>query len=211
MRFLLMTQPYEKTVASGTYDYHFLNRPIDWIEQWRLSDVMDGYRFLRIDEDARGSDGVSTLYHAVINPEGNFENIKFRFWGQGPAKDEKRIEGQLLFEEDHLLLIRTVGEERFEEEIENRFPFVLQGAAGLNYMLYWQDLDWADTVLTFNKSFQIEEAPFSIKNEADDALTYVNLGDSEIAITPHANGLAKIVDWTEGDLLASAKQLTRQR
>lgn len=207
MRFLLMTQPYEKTVASGTYDYQFLNRPIDWIEQWRLSDAMDGYRFLRIDEDARGSDGISTLYHAVLNGEGNFENIKFRFWGQGPAVAEKRIEGQLLFEDDHLLLIRTVGDERFEEEIENRYPFVLQGASGLNYMLYWQNLVAAETVLTFNKSFQIEEAPFSIKRGDDDSLTYVNLGDSDIVLTSHANGLAQIVDWTEGDLLAEGKRL----
>ena len=84
MRFLIHELPYERPLLAGRLRYRRDGAPMGAVESWRLTDAAEGYRFLRVDMDAREApSGHSHLYHATLDPSGRLEQLKFRFWGQG--------------------------------------------------------------------------------------------------------------------------------
>jgi hypothetical protein len=84
MRFLIHELPYERPLLSGRLRYERDGRPTGAVESWRLSEAAEGYRFLRVDLDARAAQsGHSWLYHVTLRPDGRPEQIKARFWAAG--------------------------------------------------------------------------------------------------------------------------------
>ncbi len=84
MRFIIHELPYERPLLAGQLRYERGGQPTGTVESWRLSDAADGYRFLRVDLDARGGEsGRSWLYHVTLNPAGQPEQVRGRFWEEG--------------------------------------------------------------------------------------------------------------------------------
>lgn len=114
MRFLIRELPYEKPLAAGLLRYAQHGRQTGALEEWRLTAAADGYRFLRVDLDARDAEsGHSHLYHLVLNEYGRLERLSFRFWGA-----EVQISGNVLAEDQVLLATREVNGSRFEDVVE---------------------------------------------------------------------------------------------
>ena len=71
MRFIIHELPYERPLLSGRLRYERDGVPSGAVESWRLTAAVDGYRFLRVDVDAREApSGRSWLYHLTLNPAG---------------------------------------------------------------------------------------------------------------------------------------------
>ena len=94
MRSLIRELPYERPLVGGLYLYRHGGMPAGVFERWRLSAAPDGYRFLRVDLNAEASEGEhSTLYHLVLNADGEPERLSFRHFRRG-----RDLKGTLLFE-----------------------------------------------------------------------------------------------------------------
>jgi hypothetical protein len=108
MRSLIHEQPHEKPVASGRYRYERQGQATGAAESWRLSDVDDGYHFLRVDLNRQETErGSSVLYHLTIGPAGRPERLSFRFF-----KGARTISGNVLFEDELVTSARNVDEAR---------------------------------------------------------------------------------------------------
>ena len=122
MRFIIREQEFEKIVASGLLRYEQDGRPTGAVEQWRLTEAAGGYRFLRVDLDAREASGDSYLYHLVLGPDGRPERLKFRFFAP-----QEMIVGDVLVEKTGMIVMRDVNRQHFEEEVtmdrQSRFWF----------------------------------------------------------------------------------------
>jgi hypothetical protein len=113
MRFIIHELPYERPVAAGKLRYERDGVPTGAVESWRLTDAVDGYRFLRVDLDAReAASGRSTLFHLTLNPGGAPEQLKVRAWGR---PGDAVVTAALLWEGAGLLMTRTVDGVDFEE------------------------------------------------------------------------------------------------
>lgn len=111
MRFIIHELPYERPIAAGRLVYQQDGRPTGAVESWRLSDAVDGYRFLRVDLDAQqATSGQSTLYHLTLNAAGKPEQLKYRFWKQGVTAS-----GVVLWEDGSLLVRQQVNNVQHEE------------------------------------------------------------------------------------------------
>ena len=112
MRFLVREQSYETPIASGRLRYSLADVPTGVLENWRLTNAIDGYRILRIDVDGRNSlSGDSYLYHLLMDPAGQPERLTYRFWGGTGHK----VEGNLFFEADQIICSRTINGERAKD------------------------------------------------------------------------------------------------
>lgn len=114
MRFILREQGYERPVASGKLVYERDGQPTGALENWRLTEAVEGYRFLRVDLDARAAaSGNSSLFHLTLNPQGQPERLLFRFFGTSG-----QVKGTVLFEDHLLTVVRELPEqERQEDEL----------------------------------------------------------------------------------------------
>lgn len=119
MRFLIQEQPYETPLAAGLLRYEQDGRVTGAVEYWRWTSAVSGYRFLRVDLDAReAASGDSYLYHLVMGENGRFERLTYRFYGK-PVE----VSGTVLFEEQVVTAVRKVkqrgakSEERREDEV----------------------------------------------------------------------------------------------
>ncbi|HEY1409322.1 MAG TPA: hypothetical protein VF434_10285 [Promineifilum sp.] len=111
MRFIIRELPYERLLMAGQLSYERDGKPTGAVESWRLTDAAGGYRFLRVDLDARAApSGRSTLYHLTLAPSGQAEQLKYRFWGDG-----LEIAGSLVREGDEWFGRRTVNNEVHED------------------------------------------------------------------------------------------------
>jgi hypothetical protein len=111
-------------------------RPTGAVESWRLTSAAEGYRFLRVDLDAREApSGRSYLYHVALNPAGRPEQLKYRFWGDG-----QEIAGSAVWEADQIIAtrqVRGVGHEDLAyEDTARGSAFWFPSGAGLAL------LDW---------------------------------------------------------------------
>lgn len=132
MRFIIREQDFEQPLASGRWQYELAGRPTGAIESWRLTAVAEGYRFLRVDLDARETDsGHSHLYHLAMTAAGRPERLKFRFFSQ-----DALIAGDLLFENDTLTLLRDINDQHVEQELvmEHGWIFWFPAATGLSLL-----------------------------------------------------------------------------
>ncbi|MFT5194319.1 MAG: hypothetical protein ACI9EW_001232 [Cellvibrionaceae bacterium] len=133
MRYLLKTQPYEKPIAAGSFEYQRDGIPLGIVEHWQYSHALDGFKFFRIDVDARklDADGYSTLYNVVIGPNGRPETVKFRHFSVAPptAENGLKIRGQIDLEPESAFVFREVNGERFEGEFSGSFDLLLPTAS----------------------------------------------------------------------------------
>lgn len=98
MRFIIHEMPYERPLLAGRLRYERDGVPTGAVELWRITNAVDGYRFLRVDLDAREAEsGRSSLYHVTLNPAGRPEQLKFRLWGNGPE-----VSGSLVWNQARL-------------------------------------------------------------------------------------------------------------
>jgi hypothetical protein len=113
MRFIIHEQPYEKVVAAGELRYEQDGAATGAVERWRLTTAVENYTFLRIDLDARAApSGQSSLFHLVLNENGRPQRLRFRHWHK-----ERKIGGNLLFEEGVITASREVNGDSFDEEV----------------------------------------------------------------------------------------------
>lgn len=111
MRFIIHELPYEKPLAAGQWRYQRDGKPTGAVESWRLTAAQDGYRFLRVDLDARAAEsGRSTLYHLTLDPQGKPVQLRYRLWTDGPE-----ITGTALFEAEDLILVTEQAGQRSEQ------------------------------------------------------------------------------------------------
>lgn len=147
MRSIIHEQPTESPVAAGVLEYWQDGVATGAVESWRRTAVTDGYQFLRVDLDARAAkSGHTYLYHAVINPQGRVERLKYRFWGDG-----LRVAGDLVLEDTAVSASRTVNNENFEQVLDLPpgyhcwFPSVM----GLHFVGQWGGVA-SKTAVTLN-------------------------------------------------------------
>ena len=131
MRFIIHELPYEKPLAAGQWRYQRDGRPTGAVESWRLTAAPDGYRFLRVDLDARAAEsGRSILYHLTLDPQGKPVQLRYRLWAAGPE-----VTGTALFEDEDLILVTEQAGQRAEEVLalppEAVFWFPSSAALGL--------------------------------------------------------------------------------
>lgn len=114
MRFLIREMDYEVRLAAGKLRFEQNGQSTGAVEEWRLNAAVEGYRFLRVDLDAReAQSGQSTLYHLILNPAGQPERLKFRFDG-----NKTSIVGDVMFLGDQITLTHIENGERTEQDFE---------------------------------------------------------------------------------------------
>lgn len=116
MRRLHAVGKHEKFVASGLYEFEQNGAKIGLTEAWSIHEV-GGAQFIRVDQDGRGYDGRSSLYEALLNPDGQIERVDVRFYGK-KQEAVKEARASYTFFDDRVGIIRVVNRElRFEEEV----------------------------------------------------------------------------------------------
>ena len=111
MRFIIHELPYERPLLAGRLRYERDGVPTGALESWRLTSAADGYRFLRVDLDAREApSGRSYLYHMTINPAGLPEQINYRLWSDGLD-----VSGTAVWEGNEVIAARQVNGVSYED------------------------------------------------------------------------------------------------
>lgn len=111
MRFIIHELPYERPVAAGQFRYERDGQLTGALESWRLTDAVDGYRFLRVDLDARAAPSRrSVLYHLTLDPEGRPEQLKYRYWAEG-----LEASGAVVLEGGSIIAAREVNGVAYED------------------------------------------------------------------------------------------------
>ncbi len=111
MRTIIHEQPYERPLSSGRLRYERDGVPTGAVESWRLTNAVDGYRFLRVDLDAREApSGRSYLYHVTLSPVGRPEQVKYRFWGDG-----QEASGTAVWDKGEIVAARKVNGEAHQD------------------------------------------------------------------------------------------------
>ena len=132
MRFIIHEMPYEKPLTAGQWNYVLDGQDTGALEHWRLTEAMDGYRFLRVDLDARAAQsGRSYLYHLMLDEQGNPVQLKYRLWTGG-----LEISGTVLLEEDAVIVTRKTAGVRQEDvlEVPAGYAFWFPATAGLSLL-----------------------------------------------------------------------------
>lgn len=112
MRFIIHELSYERPLLAGRLRYERDGVPTGAVESWRMTSAMDGYRFLRVDLDAReAASGRSYLYHVTLNPAGLPEQLKFRLWSNGLDAG-----GTVVWEGNEVVVARNVNGAAYEDE-----------------------------------------------------------------------------------------------
>lgn len=126
MRFIIHELPYEQPILAGRLRYERDGSPTGAVESWRLTAAMDGFRFLRVDVDAREApSGQSSLYHLTLNPIGRPEQLKYRFWGNG-----LEVSGAAVWNGNEVIAARRVNEVAYEDVVRGS-AFWFPAGAGL--------------------------------------------------------------------------------
>ena len=134
MRFIIREQTYEKPIMAGEYRYELDGKTTGAVEKWRLTAAAEGYRFLRVDLDARAAaSGHTYLYHALVGSDGLVERLKFRFWTQ--AAGGLQVAGDVVLERDSVSATRTVNGKESEQvlELPIGYRFWFPSVAGLHF------------------------------------------------------------------------------
>ncbi|CUS02516.2 protein of unknown function [Candidatus Promineifilum breve] len=132
MRFIIHELPYERPLLAGRLRYERDGAPTGAVESWRLTAAAEGYRFLRVDLDAREApSGRSFLFHVVLNAIGRPEQLKFRFWGDG-----HEASGSAVWDKDGVVATRRVAGAAYEDTAHGR-AFWFPAGAGLALLAGW--------------------------------------------------------------------------
>lgn len=126
MRFIIHELPYERPIVAGRLRYERNGIPTGAVESWRLTEAQDGYRFLRVDMDAREApSGQSSLYHVTLNSIGRPEQLKYRYWGNG-----QEAGGTAVWNGNEVIAARRVNEVAYEDVAQGS-AFWFPSGAGL--------------------------------------------------------------------------------
>ncbi len=132
MRFIIHELAYEKPLTAGKWVYMRDGQVTGAEESWRLTEAAAGYRFLRVDLDARSApSGQSTLYHVTLDENGRAVQVKYRFWAKG-----LEIIGTVLLEEDAVIVTRETVADRDETilPVSRGYAFWFPATAGLGLL-----------------------------------------------------------------------------
>jgi hypothetical protein len=135
MRMIIHELDYETLLARGQFSYMLDGRPTGAVESWRLTAAVDGYRFLRVDLDARQADSRATyLYHLTLDEKGRPVQLKFRYWRDQTGSPW--LSGAALLEDHALIVTRNTAAERWEHvsEAPAGSVFWFPSAAGLGLL-----------------------------------------------------------------------------
>ncbi len=131
MRFIIHELPYERPLLAGRLRYERDGIPTGAVESWRLTSAVDGFRFLRVDLDAREApSGRSYLYHVTLNAVGRPEQLKYRLWADG-----LEISGSAVWESNDIIASRVVNGKTYEDTATGS-AFWFPAGAGLA-LLAW--------------------------------------------------------------------------
>jgi len=132
MRFIIHELSYEKPIASGLWRYSRDRKPTGTLEHWRMTEAVDGFRFLRVDLDARAAEsGRSYLYHLTMDENGRPVQLKYRYWGL-----DLEIIGTVLFEDDAVIVTRNNKNDRRENvlQLSSGYAFWFPATTGLSLL-----------------------------------------------------------------------------
>jgi len=132
MRFIIHEMPYEKPLTAGQWTYVLDGQATGAVEQWRLTEAVDGYSFLRVDLDARAArSGRSYVYHMTLDESGTPVQLKYRYWATG-----LEIIGTVLLEEDAVIATRETSSGRQEDvlKVPAGYAFWFPATAGLGLL-----------------------------------------------------------------------------
>lgn len=171
MRFIIHELPYERPVAAGRLRYERDGTPTGAVENWRVTDAVDGFRFLRVDLDARdAASGRTYLYHVTLNGSGRPEALKFRVWDGRVSAG-----GAVILEGNSIVATREVNGRRFEETARGD-AFWFPSALGLAMLRHVTDAKRGVLMATGNE-------------ELDDVMTLVETSVSIEWKTDHEHAL----------------------
>ncbi len=126
MRFIIHEMPYERPLLAGRLRYERDGLPTGAVESWRVTNAAEGYRFLRVDLDAREAEsGRSSLFHVTLNPVGRPEQLKFRLWGNGPEAS-----GSVVWHQGEIISARQVDGMAYQD-VASGEAFWFPAGAGL--------------------------------------------------------------------------------
>ena len=119
---------------AGKYRYERDGQPTGAVESWRLTAAAEGYRFLRVDLDARvAASGHTYLYHALVNADGQVERLQYRFWTQ--AAGGLQVTGNVVLESDAVTAMHTVNGKTSEQvlDLPTGYRFWFPAVVGLHF------------------------------------------------------------------------------
>ena len=79
MRFLHSVQAHERFLGSGCYRFFKSGKLLDKTESWTMHDHPDGERFIRVDADARRTEGKSILAEALLDHDNALVRFDIRY------------------------------------------------------------------------------------------------------------------------------------
>ncbi len=161
MRFIIKEQAYEKLLAAGQYRYEMDGHPTGAMESWRMTAVAQGYQFLRVDLDAREAEsGHTYLYHALLDENGRYQRLKYRFWGQ-VADAPLEVQGDVVLDSTILTAYRTVNGRTYEQllDVPAGYAFWFPASMGL-YALPQGVGQW--TAVGIDTNLGVETAVFGL-------------------------------------------------
>ncbi len=112
MRFLINEKSYEYPVAAGLLRYAQDGVATGTLEHWRMTRTVQNDLIVRVDLDARGNGGSSYLYHWIEDKNGVLQRLIYRCFG-----DDLRTSGSILFEDEHIINSRVVGDKQIEDVV----------------------------------------------------------------------------------------------
>ncbi|GMQ78070.1 MAG: hypothetical protein BMS9Abin02_0567 [Anaerolineae bacterium] len=165
MRFIIREQDSERLLAAGLFSYLHNGQYTGVTEEWRLTDVLNRYRILRIDIDARESKSEeSTLFHMVLNRENQPERLKIRFFS--PASQGW---ADLLMGDNIITLTQEIGHQRWEDEVryDVNSGFLFSSAAWLGYWIGHQGSKRASRIIHLSQKdkFELVERPLALQKQ----------------------------------------------
>lgn len=132
MRFIIHEMPYEVPLTAGQWRYVLDGEATGAVEEWRLTEAVEGYRFMRVDLDARAApSGRSYIYHLTLDEAGKPVQLKYRYWATGTE-----IIGTVLLEADAVIVTREGSSGRQEDVlmVPTGYVFWFPATAGLGLL-----------------------------------------------------------------------------
>ena len=202
MRFIIHEMGYETPLAAGKLRYMRDGQPTGAVESWRLTAAVEGYRFLRVDLDARAAEsGHTYLYHATLNGNGRIEQLKYQFWD-----NQIKIVGNVVFEKDAVVGTRDVNNQRFEDVLEMPvgYQFWFPATQGLGLLTGAGE----GTAVTLNTQFTEPSNAFQLKQwpvKVEQMETAVHITWDDQMRTLSLNEQGHIMKMERGDGLTAVE------
>lgn len=174
MRFIIREQDYEELVASGRFRYEKNGQPTGATESWRLTKVISGYCFVRVDLDGQDAESKeSVLYHLVLAPDGTPERLKYIYFKPGGV-----LRGDVQLAHKSITNGRSLNGERHHETLDlpGEFAFWFPSTIGLSMLLKKGTSDNVlDTVSPDRaSSFQLSRKKMTIRCAQEEHIVVIN-------------------------------------